>query len=44
MAVATDLGLQSLWQIRWGNPLQVSRVTWQDAQFEFFEPDSEHLA
>ena len=41
MAVATDLGLQSLWQIRWGKPLQVSRVTWQDAQSEFFEPGCE---
>lgn len=41
MAVAIDLSLHKLWQTRWGKPLQPSLVTWQDAQFEFFEPGCE---
>lgn len=33
--------LYGLWQTHWGKPLQLSQVTWQDSQFDFFEPSKD---
>lgn len=41
MATVVDMGLYDLWFARWGQPLRCSQVTWQDEQFEFFEPSAE---
>ncbi|KAI0085881.1 hypothetical protein BDY19DRAFT_908652 [Irpex rosettiformis] len=42
MAAAYDLNVPyDLWSTHWGKPLALSQATWQDEQFDFFEPSKD---